>query len=143
MGQFPINKIMIKCKVTMKSRCITEIWFTKHYRRHDPDIQAPCTIASKINVSPKGALLPISKVHSNFAVAYLLTPNNISQICHCVQIPLQSAALNCSFSDNLDISGGNIYFAGDGTIALLPSGNSQTCRLRSRLYSEDPCPNYF
>ena len=39
--------------------------------------------------------------------------NNISQICYCGQISLQSAAANCTFSDNV---WGNIYFAGDGTV---------------------------
>ena len=50
---------------------------------------------------PKGVYLPISKVLSILAVANLLAHNNISQICYCSQIPLQSAAVNCSFSDNL------------------------------------------
>ena len=35
------------------------------------------------------------------AVANSLAHNNISQICYCDQISLQSAAVNCSFSDNL------------------------------------------
>ena len=60
-----------------------------------------CTIASKINVTPKGVYLPISKQHSILAVANLLAHNNKSQICYCGQISLQSAAVNCSFSDNL------------------------------------------
>ena len=38
--------------------------------------------------------------------------HNISQICYCGQISLQSAAVNCSFSHTF---GGNIYFAADGT----------------------------
>ena len=38
---------------------------------------------------------------SILAVANLLAHNNISQICYCGQISLQSAAVNCSFSDNL------------------------------------------
>ena len=50
---------------------------------------------------PKGVYLPISKLHSILAVANLLAHNNISQICYCGQISLQSAAVNCSFSDNL------------------------------------------
>ena len=37
----------------------------------------------------------------NLAVANLLVQNNISIIFYCGQISLQSAALNCSFSDNL------------------------------------------
>ena len=48
-----------------------------------------------------GVYLPISKVSSILAVANLLAHNNISQICYCGQIPLQSAAVNCSFSGNL------------------------------------------
>ena len=70
-----------------------------------------CTIASKINVTIKGAYLPISKPY----IANFLAHNNISEICYCVQISLQSAAVNCSFSDNLTPLGGNIYFAGNGT----------------------------
>ena len=60
-----------------------------------------CTIASKIKVTPKGVYLPISKLHSILAIANLLAHNNKSQICYCGQISLQSAAVNCSFSDNL------------------------------------------
>ena len=45
--------------------------------------------------------MPISKQHSILAVANLLAHNNISQIGYCSQISLQSAAVNCSFSDNL------------------------------------------
>ena len=71
-----------------------------------------CTIASKINVTPKGVYMPILKLHSILAVANLLAHNNKSQICYCGQISLQSAAVNCSFSGTY---GGNIYFAGDGT----------------------------
>ena len=56
-----------------------------------------CNIASKINVTPKGVYLPISKLHSILAVVNLLAHNNISQICYCGQISLQSAAVNCSF----------------------------------------------
>ena len=52
-------------------------------------------------VPPKGVCLPISKLHSILAVANLLAHNNISQICYCGQISLQSAAVNCSFSANL------------------------------------------
>ena len=50
---------------------------------------------------PKGFNFPISKLHSILAVANLLAHNNKSQICYCGQISLQSAAVNCSFSDNL------------------------------------------
>ena len=63
------------------------------------------TIASKINVTPKGVHLPISKLHSILAIANLLAHNNKSQICYCGQISLQSAAVNCSFSDNLTLLG--------------------------------------
>ena len=59
------------------------------------------TIISKINVTPKGSYLPISKPHSILAVANLLAHNNKSQICYWGQISLQSAAVNYSFSDNL------------------------------------------
>ena len=60
-----------------------------------------CVIASKINVTPKGVHLAISKLNSILAIANLLAHNNLSQICYCGQISLQSAAVNCSFSDNL------------------------------------------
>ena len=59
------------------------------------------TFASKINGTPKGVYLPISKLHSILAVANLLAHNKISQICYCGQISLQNAAFNCSFSNNL------------------------------------------
>ena len=72
-----------------------------------------CPITSKINGTPKGVYLPISKLHSILAVANLLAHNNKSQICYCGQISLQSAAVNCSFCDTF---GGNISFAGDGTL---------------------------
>ena len=57
-----------------------------------------CTIASKINVTPKGVYLPISKKHSILAVANLLAHNNISQ-----NLLLRSNFFRecCSFSDNL------------------------------------------
>ena len=64
-------------------------------------------------IPPKGVYLFILKLHSILAVANLLAHNNKSQICYCGQISLQSAAVNCSFSDTL---GGNIYFAGDCTV---------------------------
>ena len=53
------------------------------------------------NCYPQKCLLAISKLHSILAIANLLVHNNISQICYCGQISLQSAAVNCSFSDNL------------------------------------------
>ena len=71
-----------------------------------------CTIASKINVTPKGVYLPISKLHSILAVANLLAHNNKSQICYCGQNSLQSAAVNCSLSDTF---GGTNYFAVKGS----------------------------
>ena len=52
-----------------------------------------CIIASKINGTPKGVYLSISKLHSILAVANLLAHNNKSQICYCGQISLQSAAV--------------------------------------------------
>ena len=73
------------------------------------------TINSKINGTPKGVHLPISKLHSILAVAILFAHNNKSQICYCGQISLQCAAVNCSFSG---FFGGKIYFAGDGTYHL-------------------------
>ena len=59
------------------------------------------TISSKINATPKGVYLPISKLHSILVIVNLLAHNNISQICYCGQTSLQSAAVNCCFSDNL------------------------------------------
>ena len=50
---------------------------------------------------PKSAYLPISKLHSILAVTNLLAHNNISQICYCGQISIQSAAV--TVSDNLTI----------------------------------------
>ena len=65
---------------------------------------------SKMNVTPKGDYLPISKLYSISTVANLLAHNN--KICYCGQISLQRAAVNCSFSDTFE---GNICFAGNGT----------------------------
>ena len=56
---------------------------------------------------PKGVYLPISKLLSILSVANLLAHNNKSQICYCGQISLQSAAVNCTFSDTF---GGNIIY---------------------------------
>ena len=68
-------------------------------------------------VPPKNVYLSISKLHSILAVANLLAHSNMSQICYCDQISLQSAAvINCIFSDDLTLFGGSIYFAGDGTL---------------------------
>ena len=47
----------------------------------------------KINVTPRGVYLPISKIHSTLFIVNLLAHNNISQICYCSQISLQSAAV--------------------------------------------------
>ena len=47
------------------------------------------TIASKINGTPKGVYLPISKLRSILAVANLLAHNNKNQICYCSQILLE------------------------------------------------------
>ena len=59
--------------------------------------QFPSNITSKINVTPKDVYLPISKLHSFLAVTNSFALNNISQICYCGQILLQSAAVNCVF----------------------------------------------
>ena len=48
---------------------------------------------AKINVTPKVVYWPISKLHLILAVANLLAHNNITQICYCGQISLQSAAV--------------------------------------------------
>ena len=64
--------------------------------------QSTCTIDRQQNKCySKGVYLSISKLHSILAVANLLAHNNKSQICYCGQISLQSATVNCSFSDNL------------------------------------------
>ena len=58
--------------------------------------------------------MPISKLHS--ILAEFFAHNNISQICYCGQISLQSAAANSIFFFlQSDTFGGNIYFAGDDT----------------------------
>ena len=72
------------------------------------------TIASKINVTPKCVHLSILTLHSILAAANLLAHNNISQICYCGQISLQSAAFFW-YSDSF---GGTIYFAVDGTYSF-------------------------
>ena len=51
-------------------------------------------------VPPKVFTCPF-RSYTISAVANLLAHNNISQICYCGQISLQSAAVDCSFSDNL------------------------------------------
>ena len=78
------------------------------------------TIASKINVTSIGVCicLPISKLHSILAVKNLLAHNNKNQICYCGQISLQSATVNCSFSEKLTPLGvAFILLAADGTLA--------------------------
>ena len=57
----------------------------------------PRTIASKINVTPKGVYLSTSKLHSIVAVANLLAHNNKSQICYCGQISLQVYSIHWNF----------------------------------------------
>ena len=74
---------------------------------------------------PKGVYLPISMLHSISAianllahfgatvileVANLLAHNSMSQICYCGQISLQTATVNCSFSDNLSHLGVSFNF---------------------------------
>ena len=74
-------------------------------------------------VPPKVFTAHFEAIHSILAVANLLAHNNISQICYCGQISLQSAAVNCSFSDTF---GSNIYFAGDVTsVCYLGQTNTQ------------------
>ena len=50
--------------------------------------------------TPKGVYLSISKLHSILAAENLLAHNNMSQICYCGQISVQSTVFNCSFFDN-------------------------------------------
>ena len=68
-------------------------------------VHASVTSPAKQMLPPKGTFLPISKLHSILAVANLLAHNNKSQIGYCGQISLQSAAVNCRFSDNLTLLG--------------------------------------
>ena len=86
-----LDKLSIK-KIRL-TNFITKIWFV--------NILYLRTLASKINDTPKGAYLPILKLHSILVVANLLAHNNKSKICYCGQISLQSAVVNCSFFDNL------------------------------------------
>ena len=83
-----------------------------------PEVKSRGTLTSKINATPKGVYLPLSKLHSILAVANLLAHNNKSQICYWSQISLQIVAVNCSFFWQSDTFGGNIDFAGDGTVLL-------------------------
>ena len=73
--------------------CINKIIYLQK-KRLTIGKKCACTIASKINVTPKGVYILISKLHSILAVANLLAHNNISQICYCGQISSQSAAVN-------------------------------------------------
>ena len=65
---------------------------------------------------PRCLLAHFEAIHSFSAVANLLAHNNISQICHCGQISLQSAAVIWILFYNLTSFGGKIYLAGDVTI---------------------------
>ena len=55
------------------------------------------TNASKINDTPKGVHLPISKIHSILAVANLLAHNNKSQICTAVKFHYRVLQLTAVF----------------------------------------------
>ena len=66
---------------------------------------------------PQGVYLPISKLHSILAVSNLLAHNNKFKIFNRGQISLQSAADNCSFSDNLTPLGVAIVL-----LAMVPTG---------------------
>ena len=68
----------------------------------------------------------ISKLHSILAV--VIAHNNKSQICYCGQISLQSAAVNCSFSDNMTPLWGITYFAADGTFANVSMAHKFYCQ---------------
>ena len=84
----------------------------KALRFYSPVIEFYSTFTSKINVTPKGVCLPISKLHSISAVANLLAHNNMSQICYGGQISLLSAAVFLTIWHFWVI----IYFAGDDTL---------------------------
>ena len=56
------------CRVTMESTAL-------------------CTINSKINGTPKGVYLPLSKLHSILAVTNLLAHNNVTISCVQVNSP--------------------------------------------------------
>ena len=60
------------------------------------------TITSKINFTPQRFSLAHFEATFDFSrIANLLAHNNISRICYCGQISLQSASVNCSITDNL------------------------------------------
>ena len=84
-------------------------WVTILFEQRFNSRDQQCTVTSKINGTPKGVYLPISKLHSILAVANLLAHNNKSQICYCGQISLQSAAVNCTFSYNLTPLGYHLF----------------------------------
>ena len=50
---------------------------------------------------PQTCLLVYFEATLNFRLANLLAHNDISQICYCIQISLQSVADNSNFSENL------------------------------------------
>ena len=78
-----------------------------------------CTINSKINGTPKGIYLPISKLHSVLVVVYLLAHNNL-WLCYYGQgnsLRLKSSVASILASTHF---GGTIYFAVDGTISVKP-----------------------
>ena len=54
-----------------------------------------CTIASKINVTPKCLCLPISKLHPILAVVNLLAHNNINKLLWASKFT--TAKIECSF----------------------------------------------
>ena len=50
---------------------------------------------------PQSCVLAHFEATLDFSRSEFTSHNNISQICYCGQISFQSAAVNCSFSDNL------------------------------------------
>ena len=101
-----------------------------------------CTIASKINVTPKGVYSPISKQHSILAVANLLAHNNTSQISYCGQILLQCAVVNCNFSDNLTPLGVSFILLGMIPFSHIDVAESLYFRLFNRII-EKSCTILF
>ena len=59
--------------------------FPQHPHHYDFELSIQCNINSKINGTLKGFYFPISKLHSDLAVANLLALNNIT-ISYYVQI---------------------------------------------------------
>ena len=77
--EFLINYVLDKlCFYENLCQCLCILCILKEH------IQG--TIASKINVTPKGIYMPISKLHSILAIVNLLAHNSISRICYCGQI---------------------------------------------------------